>query len=223
MSKKDDKELLNNELNEELEIFGRSKSRDEIKAEQKAQRARELQALRDARRAAKEERKAAPKGKRIDLLVMGAVLLVVLAIGGVLVGTQIAKSNKEALYDPSEEYTGHFYDFDARPSVEEKDVKVVVNELFYTKGEHLCVNMTIGNGYDKTLGLSSLEVKLYNSETQDLIASGYTNAVDETYRLPAGGLNTYTLYIRPEHVKNYQDTLQKITYEITVTPKTVEE
>ena len=73
------------------------------------------------------------------------------------------------------------------------------------------------------MSLDTLEVKISNGETKALIASGYTAAVDDTYTVPANGTNTYTFYIRPEHVKITDDTLETITYEITAVGTLLEE
>ncbi|MBQ4613118.1 MAG: hypothetical protein IJB26_06220 [Clostridia bacterium] len=211
------------ELNEELGIFGRSQSREEIKAQRKEQRAREIQALRDARRAERAARKADRKAGRKDTLIMLGIALSVIAICGVVVGVQIARENNNAVYDPSETNTAHFYDLEALPSLEEDGISCVVNEVFYTKGDYLCVNMTLGNGTEDTRKLDSLSVKISNGDTGELIASGYTEAIDETYRVGAQQYNTYTMYIKPEHVKVKDATLEKLTYEIEVVGTAVEE
>lgn len=220
MDKFDDKTTLvdQGETQEnELEIFGRSKSREEIKAEVKAQRAREIAALREARRLAKEAKKAAPKESRKDLLVMGIILLVLLIGVGVVLGINIAKSNKELLYEMSDDTPGYFYDAEATPELKDDGITAAVNQVYYTNGGHLCVYMTLGNGGDKAIRLDTLEVKISNGETKELVASGYTAGVDDAYTVPAGGTNTYTFYIKPEHVKIADDTLETITYEITAT------
>ena len=41
--------------------------------------------------------------------------------------------------------------------------------------------------------------------------------------MPAGGTNTYDLYIKPEHVKNAEATLETISYEITAGGTLLEE
>ena len=81
MNKTDDKTLLTQqpeESMEELELFGRSKTREEIKAEEKARKKAELDALYEARRLAKEAKKAAPKELRRDLLVIGIITLLLM-------------------------------------------------------------------------------------------------------------------------------------------------
>ena len=225
MSNIDDKDLKieEPEAKEELEIFGRSKSREEIKAEVKAQRAREIAALREARRLAKEAKKTAPKESCRELLVMGAILAVLIIGCGIVLGINISKSNKELLYERDEENTGYFYDNDAEPEMKDDGITAAVNQAYYTKGGHLCVYMTLGNGADKPMRLDTLEVKISNGETKDLIASGYTAEVDDSYTVPAKGTNTYTFYIKPEHVKIVDDTLETITYEITAVGTILEE
>ncbi len=217
MSNMDDKDLKieQEKPEDELEIFGRSKSREEIKAEAKAQRAREIAALREARRLAKEAKKSAPKESRRELLVMGVIAAVLIVGCGVVLGINISKANKELLFERNEENSGYFYDDEATPEMKKDGITAAVNQAYYTKGGHLCVYMTFGNGADKPMSLDSLEVKISNGETQDLIASGYTEAIDESYTIPANGTNTYTFYIKPEHVKIADDSLETITYEIT--------
>ncbi len=221
MNNFDEKDLLNEALRpDEPEIFGRSKSRAEIKAEQKTQRAKELDALRQARRAARQARKA--NASKVDLIILLVVLGLVLVFGGVLIGNSIAKENKQKAYERSETVSGYFYDDEAKPTLEKDGITAAVNEVYYTAGGYLCVNMTLGNGTDKTMSLDSLEVALSN-EKDALIASGYTEAIDTSYRIEAGGYNTYTLYIKPEHIKLANDTLSPLTYQITAVGTEVEE
>lgn len=227
LSNVDDKDLIKNqpgiESEEEMEIFGRSKSREEIKAEEKARRARELQALREARRLAKAAKKAAPKENRRDLLVMGIILLLIVIGCGIALGVSINKANKELLYEMSENTPGYFYDAEATPELKDDGITAAVNQAYYTNGGHLCVYMTLGNGADKAIRLDTLEVKISNGDTEELIASGYTENVDDTYTVPAGGTNTYTFYIKPEHVKIADATLETISYEITAVGTLMEE
>lgn len=226
LDKFDDKTVLTeqNEAQEtELEIFGRSKSREEIKAEEKARKAREIEALREARHLAKEAKKAAPKEKRTDLLVMGIILLVIVIFCGIAIGVNINNANKELLYEMSENTPGYFYDAEATPELKDDGITAAVNEVYYTNGGHLCVNMTLGNGADKAIRLDTLEVKISGGDTEELIASGYTEDIDDTYTVAAGGTNTYTFYIKPEHVKIADATLETISYEITAVGTLMEE
>lgn len=226
LSNMDDKDWINQqpgiESEEEMGIFGRSKSREEIKAEEKARKKAAFEALREARRLAKEAKKAAPKEKRTDLLVMGIILLVILIGAGIALGININKSNKVLSYEMSEDTPGYFYDGEAVPDLKDDGITAAVNEVYYTNGGHLCVHMTLGNGADEAIRLDTLEVKISNSDAA-LVASGYTEDIDDTYTVPADGTNTYTFYIKPEHVKIADDTLETISYEITAVGTIIEE
>ena len=158
-----------------------------------------------------------------SMVVMGIILLVVIIGAGVMLGLNIANSNKELSYEMSEETPGYFYDGEATPELKDDGITAAVNEAYYTNGGHLCVYMTLGNGADKDMRLDTLEVKISNGNTEELIASGYTADVDDAYIVPAGGTNTYTFYIKPEHVKIADDTLETISYEITAVGTLIEE
>ena len=132
MSKIDDKDLIQSQPgieSEEPGIFGRSQSREEIKAEQKAQRVREIQALRDARRAAREARRAEVKGNRKDTLIMLSIGAAVVVVCCVILGVQIANGNKQSVYEESTTNPAHFYDLEERPELSEDGIAVAVNEL----------------------------------------------------------------------------------------------
>ena len=86
-----------------------------------------------------------------------------------------------------------------------------------------CTWMRELDGADKDMRLDTLEVKISNGNTEELIASGYTADVNDAYIVPAGGTNTYTFYIKPEHVKIADDTLETISYEITAVGTLIEE
>lgn len=226
MDKFDDKTALaeQEEMQEaELELFGRSKSREEIKAEEKARKAREIEALREARRLAKESKRVSPKEKRTDLLVMGIILLVIVIGCGVALGVSINNANKALLYEISENTPGYFYDAEATPELSEDGITAAVNQVYYTNGGYLCIDMTLGNGADKAIRLDTLEVKISDGDTEELIASGYTADIDDTYTVAAGGTNTYTFYIKPEHVQIADATLETISYEITAVGTLMEE
>jgi SLAP domain-containing protein len=207
---------------EELEIFGRSKTREEIKTEEKARKKAELEALREAHRQAKAAKKAAPKELRKDLLVMGLITLVILVGIGVALGVNIGRTNKAYSYEMSEDTPGYFYDNEATPELKKDGITAAVNEAYYTNGGHLCVKMTLGNGADKAMSLDSLEVKI-SDDKETLIASGYTENIDVDYTVPADGTNDYTFYIKPEHVKIADATLETISYEITAVGTLMEE
>ena len=203
------------------EIFGRSRTREEIRAEEKAEKARKREETRQALRRAREARAAMPKEKRPELWIMLGILAVVV-IGAVVLGIrQNLKDQQQQKYVQDEDMT-YFSNEDAMPEMSQEGITAAVNEAYYTQGGYLCVKMTLGNGLETDQHLEAIEVKISNGETEELIASGYTANVNKNYTVPAQGYNDYTFYISPEYVVIKDDSLSTITYEVTATASPVE-
>lgn len=207
--------------NPDPEIFGRSKSRDEIKEEIKAEKKAARQAQLAEMRRLREEKKNAPKEKRPDLWVLGGLLAAIIIGAGIAMAVQFSNDAKQALYQQDTERVSYFIDEEATPELEDDGITAAVNKAYYTVGGHLCVQMTLGNGLDEEQHMQALEVQIYDGKEQ-LIGGGYTENIDEDYVIPANGTNTYTFYISPEHVKNKDHLLDSISYSITATGYTVE-
>lgn len=199
---------------QEPEIFGRSKSREEIKAEQKAEKAARRAALKEAYQAQKAQKKNQPKEKRPELWIMGGILAVIVIGAAVALAVQMHNDAKKEAYEQDTTRASYFLDEDATPELSDDGLSAAVNQVYYTKGGYLCVQMTLGNGLDKDQYMSDLEVQILDEE-ENLIAGGYTENIDEEYFVPANGTNQYTFYISPEHVKVTDDPLSSITYSIT--------
>ena len=198
------------------EIFGRSKSRDEIKEEIKAEKAAARLAQQEELRRLREENKNAPKEKRPDLWVLGGLLAAIVIGAAVAMAVQFSNDAKQELYQQDTERASYFLDEEAAPELEDDGITAAVNKVYYTLGGHLCVQMTLGNGLDKEQHMQDLEVQIYDDEEQ-LIGGGYTENIDEDYVIPANGTNTYTFYISPEHVKIADHLLDSISYSVTAT------
>lgn len=215
--------LQEEETEEQLEIFGRSKSREEIQAENKQRKAIEQEALREARVRIREKRKATLKSNWRELLALGIVLVAFLVGGGFAIAKSINKAKEEYKYEMSANTPGYFYDAEAVPELQDDGITAAVNQMYYTNGGHLCVYMTLGNGTSKAMRLDALQVNLMDQDTKELIAAGFSEEIADTYVVPAGGTNYYTFYISPEHVKLHEHSLESITYEITAYGTPVEE
>lgn len=208
---------LNSDYVEQPEIFGRSRSREEIREDIKAERAAEREKIRQQRRTEREQRRTERRsgtGRRDTWITVGVLGLIVVACGGLL-AWQIYTDTKNEEYEKSDTNTAEFLDDSAQPELSEDGLTAAVNQVYYTKGGYLCVRMTLGNGSDKPQHMSSLLVKLLNTESEEQIASGYTENISKKYTVPAGGFNEYTFYISPEFVSLKDDPLSGITYEIT--------
>lgn len=203
-------------VNGEPEIFGRSKSREEIKAEEKAAKAARRAAVKEARRAFKEQKKSAPKEKRPELVVMAVILVVIVAGCAAAMAFQLASEKKAQAYERDESFTSWFVDGEAQPELSDDGITAAVNEVYYTKGGYLCVKMTLGNGLKDNQYMDSIEVQI-SDENEKLIAGGYTNKISDEFFVPGKGTAPYTFYIAPEHVKITDDSLESISYTITAT------
>lgn len=221
-----DKEKLNapvqGTLNgEDPEIFGRSRSREEIRADEKAERARQREQMRQERRAsAEQKRSGAAKTGRKDTLILVGVLAFVVIVCVAALAVQLIGGTRAERFEMTG--TAHYLNDEVQPELSADGVNAVVNEMYYTKGGYLCVRMTLGNGSDEELHMQSLLVTLTSEDTDRQIARGYTAKIDEAYTIPANGNNGYTFYLSPEHVSVTDDALENVKYEIEVTTAPVE-
>lgn len=208
---------LNGDTGEQPEIFGRSRSREEIRAEIRAQKAQAREEAKRQLKAEREHRRAGQSSdqRRRDRWITIGVLGLIFVVCGGLLAWQIGSDLKDEKFEKSETYTAEFVDESAQPELSEDGLTATVNRVYYTKGGYLCVQLTLGNGLDKPQHMSSLQVQLSNSDSGEQIASGYTAKISEKYVVPEQGYNTYIFYISPEYVSITDDPLESITYEIT--------
>ncbi len=154
-------------------------------------------------------------------MVLGVALLMMVSL---LNGCDLFMVNSNEYdseeYEMSEENTGYFYD-EEKPALKSDGITAAVNELYYTKGGYLCVNMTLGNGTGKDTGLDSLEIAIYNGDTEELIAGGFSDDISEEFIIADGRYEEYTIYIQPDDVSISNDTLSVISYEVTATATAV--
>lgn len=142
-------------------------------------------------------------------LIVGMAVVALIAVTIPLV-TFLAEDGKEAAG------SAHFYQVDAKPELSSEGIKVALTEVYYTKDKHLALKMCLSNGLDVDQHMVSLEVKSLTNGNGELIATGYTDAIDESFVIPAMGYETFTLYISPEYVKIDDDSLETLTYEIEI-------
>lgn len=207
---------------EEPEIFGRSKSIEQIKAEKAADKKKQKEAEKAQRAARREAAKAQPKSTRKDIISVVCVLLALLLVCGGMLFWQFYKEAEREKFE-QDETMSYFLDSEAKPELSADGIKAAVTSAYYTKGGHLCVEMLLSNGMATDQHLISIQVEISNTQTEALIAGGYTDGVADTYVVPAGGYNEYVLYISPEHVKIHDDSLAEITYSITTDAVEVKE
>lgn len=214
MNEKND--MIEERINEDLDIFGRSKSREEIREEMKAEKKAKREAAAAARKSQREAKRSEPKEPHPEMRVMAVILAVVVLGCAVAMFFNFRQDNKNAKFEMDDTRETYFLDSTATPELSKDGLTAAVNMAYYTRGGYLCIRMTIGNGLDKDQHLVDIEVELSNGQTENLIAKGYTANVSPDYVVPAGGTNQYTFYISPEHVAYAEDPLTNISYSITL-------
>lgn len=202
---------------DDIEIFGAHKTREQIKAEEKARKQAQREALRreiaDRRAAAKTEGGAAPR--RFDVWSVLIVVAVIVLLGAGALALQFGRAAKEEQFQRDETRTEYFLASSATPEMREDGVTAAVSEVFYTKGGYLCVHMVLGNGTANPMELNGMEVVLINGEEQQ-IAGGYAD-ITSGLTVPAGGTEEYTFFISPEFITLKDDPLTTLGYTINVT------
>lgn len=199
---------------ESPEIFGRSKTREELAEEKKEAKriAREKMAANQA--AARAARKEELKKHRSDIIVLSVLAAVVLVILAIMLTVSLIQGAEAEKFDQVEGRS-YFIQSAASPEMEEDRLTAVVNEVYYTRGGYLCIKMKLGNGSDEDKGVDAITVSVSN-ENKQLIASGYSDAISEDYIVKAGDYNEYTFYVSPEYVEIKDDPLTTIYYSVTI-------
>ncbi len=199
---------------ESPEIFGRSKTREELAEDKKEAKriAREKQAA--AQKAARAARKEEFKKHRSDIIVLSVLAAGVVVLLGVLFTVNLINGAEAEKFNQVEGRS-YFIQSAASPDMEEDRLTAVVTEVYYTRGGYLCVKMKLGNGSNEDKGVNALTVSVSN-ENKELIASGFSDEIDSDYVVKAGDYNEYTFYISPEYVEIKDDPLTTIYYSVTV-------
>lgn len=203
---------------EEFEIFGAHKTREQIKAEEKARKQAEREAL---RRELKERHTTKTKGgneaRRFDGWTVAIALVLIVLLG---VGAMVMQFSRSAEME-------QFQRDESRPSwvggtpkdETENTLSGAATEAFYTRGGHLAVVMTLTNKSNVDLQFAAVEATVMNGD-QQIVAQGYAQ-IPQVIVVPAQGTDTYTLYISPEHIQLKEDPLTTATIYVNVTPAPV--
>lgn len=199
---------------ESPEIFGRSKSREELALEKKEAKriAREKLAANQA--AVRAARKEEMKKHRSDIIVLSVLAAIVLAVLVIVLAVSLIRGAEAEKFDQVEGRS-YFIQSAASPDMEEDRLTAVVTEVYYTRGGYLCIKMKLGNGSDEDKGVNALTVSVSNADKK-LIASGYSDAISDDYIVKAGDYNEYVFYVSPEYVEIKDDPLTTIYYSVTI-------
>lgn len=196
------------------------KSREQLEEEA-------LVARQEARRQKEEERRIARAASRqarlemsqsrsglIFLLVLVALVVLSLVVG-LIWGGMTADRQKEAEARAQNEELPYFEDDQAQAELSAEGIKGAITKAYYTTGGYLAITFDLGNGTDADQHPTSVYVELSN-EDEVVLATGFSDDIEEDYVIGAGEHSSFLMYISPEYVQVTDDDLDQLAYTITI-------
>ena len=210
---------------EDLDLFGEHKSREQVLAEEKERKKAEREALKkEMERRRKDVKEGKVPTRRKDVLIVSAVLVGIVLLC-VLALFNSFKENKKEEDSKINEARGHFVNEAANPEMSGEGPKADVREAYFTKDGRMCVELLISNGTDKVLAVNAMDVSAFDYVSEERIGGGRA-VLDEPLIIELAGVTKYTFYIAPEHLAVAADyTIPDMVYfEISIdhTPAVVE-
>ncbi|MBE6807183.1 MAG: SLAP domain-containing protein [Ruminococcaceae bacterium] len=206
MAKK--KDIIREIPDSEIELFGAHKTKEEIKADNKARKAKERAALKAEIAARRKEGKSGhPALKEMLPVLIVCGITLVLCVVLLVIQFNRAENNGADAWEYNEEL-GYFSDVEVAPTMKEGEITERLVEAYYTNNGHLYLRMIFSNGDKRAVQLETVDIRLKNGEDQ-LIGSGEFNVKNKI--IPAEGTLEYACYIKPEHLEITNDSLEVIT------------
>lgn len=176
------------------------------KQEKEAKRAAEKEARRLERAEKREKNKT--ERRQVLLLVVALVALISIGVGMMLLshGT-FGRGPKWG--------TTYFIDETALPEKAEDGLTASINQVYYTKNGGLRINLTIANGMGMPQHPTRIRILLKNGNGEVITDTTLGN-IPSSYYVIHDGFNTYEAFIPKQFIRIADDTLAKISYEITV-------
>lgn len=185
-------------FDEELDLFGEHKTREQIRAEERQRKKEERAALRREMKKRRETKEKSTPAKRKDILAVGAVLLAIILLCGLALGNSLLRGNQSRAWE-IDESRGYILKTDAYPELVAEGPKADVLEVYFTENDHMYLELILGNGTEKPVKINSVDVQVYNDETDELIAAGKV-IVEEDVTVLVQDIAYYEFYISPEHI-----------------------
>ena len=187
-------------FDESLEIFGEHKTKDQLRAEEKARKKAEREALKEeiARRR-KEAKEGGAPTKRKDIIAVTAVVVAIVLLCVLALGNSLLRGEEARGWEMDTE-RGYIYKDDCNPEQSGEGPMSDILEVYFTQNNHLYVNIAISNGTDKPVQITAVDVAVYDDETGELIAGGKAT-VEETFVVNVADVAYYPFYISPEHIQ----------------------
>ena len=194
---KNQKKIDNLPFDEGMDIFGAHKTREEVRAEEKARRKEEREALaQELKRRRQGVKDGAVSTRRKDVLIVCIVLAALVALCMVSLFINFVPE-KEDVEKAMNETRGHYVDENAEPELSTEGPMADVSEAYFTNDGHLCVKLLIGNGTDKVRRIEDITIYVYDYNG-DKIAAGTVSLAEEDLTLLLMEQVEKELYIAPE-------------------------
>ncbi len=220
---KNEKKIDNLPFDEGMDIFGAHKTREEVRAEEKARRKEEREALaQELKRRRQDVKDGKVPTRRKDVLVVCIVLAALVALCMVSLFINFVP-DKEDVEKAMNETRGHYVDENAAPALSSDNLTADVSEAYFTNDGHLCVKLLIGNGTDKVRRIEKLVIDAYDYNGQKIAGGTVPFDEDELVLMLMDEIEKEIL-ISPEHVlvdDSYQ-LANTESFEITITSVPVE-
>ena len=186
-------------FDESLEIFGEHKTREQVKAEEKARKQTEREALKAEM---EKRRKAAKEGgapaKRKDIITVVAVVVAIVLLCVLALGNSLLQGKEDRQWE-IDEARGYILKEDCSPDISAEGPTADVLECYFTQNNHMYIEIAIRNGTDKPVRIDAVDVVVKDNATGDMIAGGKV-FVEEELILQVMDLYYYPIYIAPEHL-----------------------
>lgn len=182
--------------------------RDALKKKEKEEKKAQLL---EQRRKAKEAAKQAinPKDRK-QATVLIAVLLAFVLIGAAMLVLGNGNIGREAKLGVT-----YFIDEAAIPEKADDGLTAVITQAYYTKNGGMHVDLSFANGMTMAQHPTRIHLKLMNGDGAVITEAVATN-IPKGYYVIFDGYNSYELFIPKKYVKIPNDSLEKISYEITI-------
>lgn len=196
MAKNQNERIKMNNI-DDIEIFGAHKTREQIKAEEKARKQAEREALRREMEARRTARAKGEAPRRFDTWTVVMALAFIVVLGAVAIAmtvSQTAEQEKFMLDESRDVWLGNAVE----PQANKLDG--AATRAYFTRGGYLTVQISLTNTSATAQQFKDVTVTVYTDETcTTTVAQGYTEIPNEMI-VPAGGTDTYTVHIAPEHI-----------------------
>ena len=188
-----------------LDIFGEHKTRQQLKAEEKARKKAERESLKkEMKKRSQSAETKGTKATRGDIIAVTAVLVSIVLLCGLALGNSLLRSKDDRQWE-HDESRGYILKTDYNPEISAAGPKADVLEVYFTNNNHLYVEIAIRNGTDKPVRIDTIDVVVSDDATGDQIAAGKVELQEELI-IPVMDIVYYPVYVAPEHLFVDKDT-----------------